>query len=130
MCVGDVLRAFTREALPIKVCPGALPGISAFPASQGLLEAALWGWGLPWKMGLCVRLWSGVRCSWFCSGSLGASPAFGRKQVPGGPGERYGRASRFWFGKGIVEDPGISLPVLSCVWTPEQNAPGSPACAA
>lgn len=72
---GSVLRAFRRETLPTKVCPDALPGISAFPATQGLLEAALQAGDLPWKMGLSVRLWSGVMFAWFRSDSLGASPA-------------------------------------------------------
>lgn len=29
----SILRAFTREFLPAKVCPDAIPGISAFPAT-------------------------------------------------------------------------------------------------
>lgn len=70
---------------------------------------------LPWKMGLSVRLWSGVRFSCSCSNS-GSIPCFsfpfGRKQVPVGPGKRYGRVLRFCFGKGMVEILGIPLPAF------------------
>lgn len=60
---GDgVLGAFTREALPIQVWPGALPGISAFPACQELLEAALGavGWG---QILVLLRLFGSMLCS-------------------------------------------------------------------
>lgn len=58
---GDgVLGTFTREALPIQVWPGALPGISVFPACQRLLESALGPVG--WNQVLVLPRLSGRIC--------------------------------------------------------------------
>lgn len=37
-----------------------------------------------------------------------------------GLGKCYRRATRFCFGKGIVEVLGMSLPMPSCVWPPNK----------